>query len=263
MFGKQGIKGTKTNRVTIGNATLYCGDCFDVVPKLDIVADAVISDMPFGVTDCSWDIAPPLDLFWTMVEERIKPSANIVLFGCGRFTHELYNSNPKWFRYDMIWVKNNKVGFLNSGLMPLRNHEAVLVFGQPGYQRAAVYNPQKVSGGRVGIRKTKRRGGVYRSIDGGAKFYDGMQHPCSVLHFKGEKDKGLHPTLKPVALMEWLVRTYTNEGDTVIDPFMGVGSTGVACVNTGRSFIGIERDIDYFRIACERIKQAYAESKTM
>ena len=251
----------RIKRVMIGNATLYCGDCFDILPKLEVKADAVISDMPFGITDCDWDKPIPLDLFWAMIEERVKPSANFVLFGCGRFTIELVYSKPKWFRYDLIWHKNKKCGFLNANLMPMRSHEAILVFGQPGFQRAAVYNPQKVSGGRVGVRKTKRRGGVYRAIDGNEKYYDGMQHPCSVLHFKGEKDKGLHPTLKPVALMEWLVNTYTNEGDTVIDCFMGSGSTGVAAINTGRTFVGIEREPEYFAIAVERIQKAHDELK--
>ena len=226
-----------------------------------MVADAVISDMPFGVTDCSWDIAPPLELFWTMVEERVKPSANFVLFGCGRFTVDLVNSRRKWFRYDLIWQKNKKCGFLNANLMPMRNHESILVFGQPGYQRTSVYNPQKVSGGRVGVRRTKRRGGVYREIEGGAKFYDGMQHPCSILHFKNET--GQHPTQKPVDLMEWLIRSYTNEGDTVIDMFAGSGSTGVAAINTDRRFVGIEMNEDYFNTAVQRIKQAHNERKTM
>ena len=249
----------KTKQVTIGNATLYNGNSFDVLPKLDVEVDAVVTDMPFGITDCKWDKRIPLDKFWELVEHKTKPTANIVLFACGRFTHELYNSKRKWYRYDMIWVKNKKCGFLNANLQPLRNHESILVFVRPGFFKKGTYNPQKTPGGRAGIRKTKRRGGVYRSIDGCEKYYDGTIHPCSVLYFKNET--GLHPTQKSVPLMEHLVKSCSNEGDTVIDPFMGSGSTGIACVSTGRRFIGIERDRKFFDIAVQRIVQAYAEKQ--
>ena len=106
----------KTDSVTIGNTTLYCGDCFDVLPTLDVECDAVISDPPYGLTDCDWDTMPPLDSFWTMVEAQAKQSANYVLFGCGRFSVDLINSRRRWYRYDLVWSKNNKVGFLNANL---------------------------------------------------------------------------------------------------------------------------------------------------
>jgi site-specific DNA-methyltransferase (adenine-specific) len=245
----------KTKQVNIGNTMLYCGDCFKVLPTLDIQADAIVSDPPFGTTNCDWDIPIPLDTFWDMVEGQTKPTANFVLFGCGKFTNDLINSNPQWYRYDLIWTKSKKCGFLNANLQPMRNHESILIFTRPGFFKAATYNPQKTPGGRVGVRQTKRRGGVYRSVDGGEKYYDGMQHPCSVLSFKSEF--GLHPTQKPLELMEWLIRTYTNECDTIIDPFMGSGTTAVACVRTDRKFIGIERNKNFFDIACERVKKAY------
>ena len=243
----------------IGNATLYLGDCFDILPTLDMKFDAVITDPPYGVTNCDWDTSLPLDKLWILMESQTKVSANYCLFATMRFAVDLINGKRKWFRYDMIWAKSKKCGFLNTGLMPMRNHESILVFGRPGFKRETTYNPMKDAGGRAGIRKTERRGGVYRSVDGIEKYYDGTQHPCSVLPFRSEKDKGLHPTLKPVGLMEWLIKTFTNEGDIVIDPFAGSGSTGVAAINTGRRFVGIEQDKKYFDIAVERINKAYAE----
>jgi site-specific DNA-methyltransferase (adenine-specific) len=247
----------KTKYVTIGNATLYNGDCFDILPKLDVEFDALITDPPYGISDCGWDYSIPLDTFWDMVERKTKPTANFVLFACGKFTVALVNSNPEWYRYDMIWVKNKKCGFLNANLQPLRNHESILVFVRPGFFKKKTYNPQKTPGGRTGVRKTKRRGGVYRSIDGCEKYYDGTMHPCSVLHFKNET--GQHPTQKPVPLMEHLVKSCSNEGDIVVDPFMGSGSTGVAAINSGRRFIGIEREQHFFDIAVQRLEQAYTE----
>ena len=245
--------------VTIGNATLYCGDCFSILPELDIQTDAVVTDPPYGVTDCDWDNPIPLDTFWDIIECRTKLTANYCLFATMKFAVNLVNSKRRWFRYDLIWQKNNKVGFLNSRLMPLRNHETILVFGRPGYQKSAVYNPQKSNGGRAGIKTVNHKSSIYREQGEYIHVSDGSLHPCSVLSFKSEKDKGLHPTIKPVALMEWLVRTYTNKNNLIIDPFMGSGSTGVACVMHNRQFIGIERDKKYFDIACERIRKAYEE----
>ena len=224
------------------------------------LADAVISDPPFGITNCDWDTMPPLGRFWDLVEGRLKPTANVVLFGCGKFTVELINS--KWYRYDLVWKKNNKTGFLNANLMPMRNHESILIFGRPGYQKKSTYNPQKTQGGPTGI-KNKR---VSKSSVYDTKHYltnyDGTQHPCSVLSFDSDKNyvRGnapKHPTQKPVALMEWLVKTYTNEYDTVIDPFMGSGTTGMACAKLNRRFIGIEKEKQYFDTAAKRICAAY------
>ena len=256
---KQSNRRTKTDRVTIGNATLYLGDCFDVLSKLDMELDTVISDMPYGVTDCDWDKVPPLDKFWTMIEKRAKPSANVVLFGCGKFSHRLYNSNPKGYRYDMIWVKNRRVGFLNANLMPMRSHESILVFGQPSFRKEAVYNAQKTPGGRIGTKKRNHTSSVYDNRGEHVHYSDGSLHPGSALYFKS--DMGSHPTQKPLALMEFLVRSYSNENDIVLDCFMGSGSTGVAAINTGRRFIGIEREPLYFDIACKRIGRAYDERR--
>jgi site-specific DNA-methyltransferase (adenine-specific) len=246
------------DRITIGNCTLYCGDCFEILPHLKIKADAVISDPPFGITACDWDVALPLDHFWEVVECKTKPMANFVLFGCGRFSADLVSSKRKWYRYDLIWHKNNKVGFLNANKMPLRNHESIMVFGQPGFRDAATYNPQKSPGGRAGIKTNNLRGGIYTCKGRYTSVSDGTLHPCSILPFDSDKSKhpNQHPTQKPLALMEFLVKSYSDEGDTVIDPFMGSGTTGVAALQNNRQFIGIEKERQYFDIACQRIKQA-------
>ena len=249
----------KTKCVTIGNATVYLGDCFDILPKLDVKFDAVISDPPFGISDCGWDYSIPLDSFWDMVEGKAKPTANFVLFACGRFTHELYSSKPKWFRYDLIWQKTKKVGFLWANKMPMRNHESILVFNRPGHFKTAIYNPQKTSGGRVGITTRNHQSSVYRDKGEYTHTSDGTLHPCSVLNFRSAF--GNHPTEKPVDLMKWLVKSYSGKGDTIVDPFMGSASTGIACVKTGRSFIGIEQNEEYYNIACKRLEEAYAERK--
>jgi len=243
---------------TIGNCLLYHGDCFDILPKLDVQADAVISDPPFGITDCDWDILLPFARFWDMIACRSKPTANFVLFGCGKFTVDLINAKYLWYRYDLVWAKNNKVGFLLANKMPMRNHESVLLFGRPGYQESATYNPQKTPGGRVFTDKKRvRSGGVYPASTYTSES-DGTFHPCTVLSFdhdrqNNQKALNLHPTQKPLALMEWLVKSYTNEEDTVIDPFMGSGTTGVACAMHNRRFIGIEQNEEYFETAVKRI----------
>jgi site-specific DNA-methyltransferase (adenine-specific) len=163
----------------------------------------------------------------------------------------------------LIWYKNNKVGFLNANKMPLRNHESIMVFGQPGFREAATYNPQKSPNGRAGIKVNNLRGGVYSCQGSFASVSDGTLHPCSVLPFDSDKKKhsSLLPTQKPLALMEFLVKSYSDEGDTVIDPFMGSGTTGVAASRHLRRFIGIEKERQYFDTACKRIEQSYAERR--
>jgi site-specific DNA-methyltransferase (adenine-specific) len=247
----------KNKQVEIGNATLYCGDSFRILPKLDLQADAIISDPPFGITNCKWDKPIPLDKFWAMVEGLTKQSANFVLFGCSKFTVDLINSNRKWYRYDLTWQKTKKCGFLNSRLMPMRNHEQILVFGRPGFKAKTTYNAQKIAGGKPYVKTTNHKSNVYQGKGEYTHISDGTLHPGSVLYFKSET--GGHSTMKPIPLMEFLVRSYTNENDVVIDPFCGSGSTGIACIKHNRRFIGIERDKKFFDIAVDRIEKAYAE----
>ena len=250
-------------KVEIGDCTLYNGDAFEVLPMLgDESIDAVISDPPFGITACEWDKVPPLPLMWEILDAKTKPTANFVMFAAGGFTIDLVNSNRKWFRYDVIWAKNNRVGFMNANLMPMRAHESILVFGRPGFQKSAVYNPVKLPGGRPTIRRGRiREGTVYPTQNEGyTTVGDGTRHPCSVLAFSHDRQnnqKGLnwHPTSKPITLMAYLAHTYSNPGDVILDPFMGSGTTAIACDKLHRRFIGIEKSEKFFDVACRRLIQ--------
>jgi site-specific DNA-methyltransferase (adenine-specific) len=219
-------------KVNIGSATLYLGDTFDILPELDIVADSVISDPPYGITAHHWDKAPPLDTMWNLFESKSKENANYVLFCAGGFTIDLVNSKRTWYRYDLCWVKNNKTGFLNAALMPLRNHENILVFGKPGHQKTATFNP-----------------------------IEGAIHPSSAFKFdhdrgNGQQGMNLHPTMKPLLLMCYMISLYSNPGDLILDPFAGSGTTGAAAIRANRRFIGIEKERKFFDIACQRLEEA-------
>jgi site-specific DNA-methyltransferase (adenine-specific) len=250
--------------LTIGDCRIINGDCFDVLKDLDITSDAVITDMPFGITSCDWDKAPPPpDKFWEMVEAKSKQTANYVLFGAGKFTVDLINSNRKAFRYDLIWSKNTKCGFLNANLQPLRSHESILIFNRPGEFKKATYNALRTPGGRIGMKSISRKtDGVYGAVKKYVSIGDGYQHPSSVLCFnsdRGNNQRKAHPTGKPVQLLEWLILTYTNPGDMVLDPFMGSATTALACIKHNRRFIGIEQSAEYYDMAVNRAKQCYDE----
>jgi site-specific DNA-methyltransferase (adenine-specific) len=244
----------KNKTVQIGNCTLISGNSYDILPTLNIKADSVITDPPYGITACEWDEDIMLPLFWDIIDRSAKPSANFVFFAAGRFLVDLVNSKYRWYRYDLVWVKNNKIGFLNSGKQPMRSHEHILLFGRNGEKSGTTYNPIK-SEGKPYTRVHHNENSVYPARSYVTKS-DGKRHPGSVLNFKSDKDiLKIHPTLKPLKLMEYLVTTYTNKNDTVIDPFMGSGTTGVACRKLGRKFIGIEKEKKYFDVAVERIKE--------
>ena len=247
--------------VEVGDCQLYCGDSYEILAELNVVADAFITDPPYGMTDAEWD-TQGLDgfRFWQLAESKSKQSSNYVLFGCGKFSIDLINSKREWFRYDLTWQKTSTMGFMQANLMPLRSHESVYIFGQPGFQKSATYNPIKTYNshnvGRVFGGWAQHMTELYGKVGSCPFVSDGWMHPRSVITFaldRNGKERGLHPTQKPLLLMEWLVKTYTNEGDLVIDPFMGSGSTGVACVRLGRKFLGIEKDEEYFKTAVERI----------
>ena len=248
-----------------GDCILFNGNCFDVMKEMQsdgIKVAAVITDMPYGNTSAFWDKkAPPLSRFWNATKRLTIPFANFVLFCCGRFTHELYNSNPEWYRYDLVWHKIDPVGFHNANLMPMRNHETILVFGREG-KKAATFNPvMEFNERNVGVKS----GGGKNSGDGRSVYgkcntvesvSDGWMYPRSVISCKRDTHgkNRFHCTQKPVDLMAWLILTYTNEGDLVFDPFMGSGSTGAACARLNRRFIGIEMDQWYFKSAVKRIR---------
>lgn len=225
------------------------GDCLERMGEIpDDSVDLVLTDPPYGTTRCKWDSVIPLGLMWEQVKRVTKPKGAIVLFSAEPFTSALVMSNPKMFRYDLIWSKSQGSDFLNANRKPLRSHENVLVFST-GQTK---YNPQMRPGDpyvshRNGSKNTECYG-KFKTVE---TVSDGSRFPLTVMDYP--KDRGLHPSQKPVPLLEYLIKTYTDEGETVLDFTMGSGSTGVACVNTGRSFIGIELDEHYFDVATERI----------
>lgn len=220
----------------------------------DKSVDLVLCDLPYGTTACAWDSVIPFGELWAEYRRVTKPNAAIVLTASQPFTTALIASNLAEFKYCWVWEKEQGTGFGNSKKMPLKSHEDVAVF----YRSPPAYNPQGL------VPHTRERKHAPSSV-GRALGQNGLHgksftqefanYPKSILKIPRDRNK-VHPTQKPVALMEYLVRTYTNEGDTVLDNTMGSGTTGVACMNTGRKFIGIERDPAYFEIAQQRIYSA-------
>lgn len=232
---------------------LHLGDCLELMKDIpDGSIDMILCDLPYGTTQNKWDSVIPFDLMWEHYNRIVKQNGVIALFGQAPFDKMLAASNIKDLRYEWIWVKNKSTGFLNSKKMPLKAHETILVF----YKKLPIYNPQ-------GLRKkptpTIRKGGNGNGSNYGKSDKDAVQeyenYPNDIL-YEQVVVKPEHPTQKPVSLLEYLVKTYTNEGDTVLDNCMGSGSTGVACVNTGRNFIGMEIDPGYFNIATKRINES-------
>ena len=227
---------------------IYLGEALTVMDRLiteGVVVDAVICDPPYGTTACKWDSIIPLTEMWLRVEKLVKPDGAIVLFGQQPFTSMLVSSNIGKFKYQWAWVKNNTTGHLNAKRKPMRLFEDILVFGTK-----PPYYPQ----GLIPFNKKVRRGhnGDNYGVSGKENIQTHTNYPTDILCFDYEKKK-LHPTQKPVALLEYLVKTYTNVGETVLDFAAGSGTTGVACKNLNRNFIGIELDVQYFNIAKERI----------
>jgi len=233
---------------------LLHGDCLELMPTLgDNCVDMVLVDLPYGQTSCAWDCEIDLTEMWVQLERICKPNANIVFFCTSKFGYELIHSNKKWFRYDLVWEKEKGVGFLSANKCPLRIHEMVYVFGKPSGGNKT-YNPQKTEGKPYRYDTTgKKSAEVYgNDLVSIPVINSGERHPLSIQKFKFDKKK-LHRTQKPVAMCEWLIKSYSNEGETVLDFTMGSGSTIVAAKNTGREFIGIEMDEEIFKIAEERL----------
>lgn len=239
---------------------LYNADCLEIMKSIpDKSIDLVLCDLPYGVTQNKNDIVIPFQPLWEQYERVIKDNGAILLFCQGTFYIDLVNSNRKLFRYDLVWDKKLTSGFLNANRMPLRQHEQIAVF----YKKLPTYNPQFTIGSPL-----HSKGINYKNKDiknqnyGQFKVTDDLRagstekYPTSILSFaKPHPSVTQHRTEKPVELLEYLIRTYTNENDTVMDNCMGSGSTGIACVNTNRNFIGIEIDKKYFDIASSRINR--------
>ena len=225
------------------------GDCLELMKDIpDKSVDMVLCDLPYGTTKNKWDSIIPLDELWKQYERIIKDNGCIALFAQTPFDKVLGASNLKLLKYEWIWKKDNGTGFLNAKKMPLKLHENILIF----YKKPPLYNPQMRKGFRPYSQKSGRGSSNYGEQIRVITENNGDRYPVDIIDFKRDKDK-LHPTQKPVALLEYLIKTYTNENDVVLDNCMGSGSTGVACQNTNRNFIGFELDEKYFGIAKERL----------
>ena len=228
---------------------LYNNDCLKILPTLpDHSIDMVLADLPYGTTRNRWDSIIPMDQLWKQYTRLLKVGGVVALFGDEPFSSKLRLSNPKWYRYDWYWTKNNATGFLNANRMPLKRVETISIF----YPKLPLYNPQKEIGYKPYNSMTGAKTKNYGKFKRIKTVNDGSRYPTNVLTFN-KVSKTIHPTQKPVDLLEYLIKTYTNEGMTVLDNVMGSGSTGVACKNLNRSFIGIEKDPDYFKLAKERL----------
>lgn len=235
---------------------LVLGDCLERMKEIESgTVDMILCDLPYGTTCCSWDVVIPFENLWVEYERVIKPNGAIVLFGSHPFSAVLACSNLELFRYEWIWEKPAATGFLNADKQPLRAHENILVF----YKCLPTFNPQKTFGHERKKSKRKNIGSAHYGKQLNIKDYDSTERYPRTVQVFSKDYPSIHDTQKPVALCEYLIRTYTNAGELVLDNTMGSGTTGVACVNTRRRFIGIEKDEKIFNEAKERIALAAVE----
>lgn len=236
---------------------IYHGDCRDIIPQLKqrgIKVSAVIADPPYGTTQCSWDSIIPLDEMWEVIDMVTEENTPIILFGAEPFSSAVRMSNITNYKYDWVWDKIKGTGFLNAKKQPMRNHENIMVF----YKKQCIYNPQKTKGHKlkVSFRGKHNQTEVYGSMNNDNHYDSTERYPRSIQEFSSDtQNSSLHPTQKPVSLLEYLALTYTDPSGVILDFCMGSGSMGVACYNTGRGFIGIEKGINEFNVAADRIKE--------
>jgi len=249
-----------------GEMKLIHGECLAEMDKLieqGVTVDAIITDAPYGTTRCKWDSVIPFDAMWQRLNKLIKPNGAIVLFGSEPFSSALRMSNIKDYRYDWYWQKDKASNFLFGNKQPMKVIETASVF----YKKQPIYNSQKTINPKgaakkhlsfdKGIGNSERAKSIMPNMPdkpkAGKNYEPDKLLAKQIIYFAREQRNKLHPTQKPVALMEYLIKTYTNEGETVLDFTFGSGTTGIACQNTGRNFIGIEMDDNYFKIAEKRI----------
>lgn len=240
------------------NIYLMQGDCLELMKSIpDGSVDLILCDLPYGTTACKWDSVIPFEPLWEQYRRIAKKNAAIVLTASQPFTSALIMSNPKGFRYQWIWDKKIPSGMSYARFQPMRQHEDILVFcdGRTPYFPQMTKREKPIKGGGMSKGETTSN----QNLVALKKTYD-LKNPTTIIKFDKVRRGSLHPTQKPVALMEYLIRTYTNAGDTVLDNCMGSGTAGVACVNTGRKFIGIEMDAGYFQIAEGRINSAISSA---
>jgi len=240
------------------NNTIINGDCLEAMKTIpDKHINLVVVDLPYGQTACVWDICIDLNLMWIQLKRILKDNGQVVFFCTTKFGVSIINSNPSWFRYDIIWSKTTGQGFLSANKMPLKKHEMMYIFHNDKKPKGLkwTYNPQKTEGIPYMKReKDDSQISVYGAKRTTMSNPTGDRHPTSIQEFGYDKEK-IHRTQKPVALCEWLIKTYSNEGDTVLDFCMGSGSTVIACVNTNRNYIGIEKDKEIFDKAQLRLNK--------
>lgn len=235
---------------------LIQGDCLEVLPTLEEKSiDLVLTDPPYNITQCKWDIMVHLDEMWDCLNQIKKDTTPIILFGNEPYSSKVRLSNIKSYKYDIIWDKIVRTGHLNAKKQPMRQYENIIVF----YDKQPTYNPLMWEGEEENHpHKTKNKTtNVYNAHKEVPTKLTKMKYPTNIIHFNGKAKEcnnlnRVHPTQKPVDLLEYLIKTYSNEGDLILDFTMGSGSTGVACLNTNRNFIGIELDEDYYNIARDR-----------
>ena len=238
---------------------LIHGDCLEKMKDIpDKSIDMILADLPYGTTACKWDVVIPFEPLWEQYKRIIKDRGAIVLFASQPFTSALVMSNPKMFKYSWYWEKSKPSNFLNAKKQPMRKIEDILVF----CKKSTVYYPQGLVIGKQNSNSGRENtyGAVKKSWTQDITY---TNYPHNILRYSNVVgSSATHPTQKPVALLEYLIKTYTNEGETVLDNTMGSGSTGVACLNTKRNFIGIEKDDTYFEIAKKRIEEAIKDNET-
>jgi len=249
-------------QTSVSGSTFVNADCFDVFPFIeDKSIDAIIADLPYGTTACKWDSILPLDKLWEQYKRILKDDGCVILTASQPFTSVLTCSNLKWFKYEWIWKKTRYSGNLNATRMPLKAHESVLIFakGKTKYYPLKTEAPEHLIDKRKTINPSiVKDGGAYNGSKGFVnirKKDDGTRYPISVQEFKNPNNNSLHPTQKPVELMEYLIKTYTNEKEIVLDNTMGSGTTGLACLKTNRQFIGIEKEKQYYDVAVRRASE--------
>ena len=234
---------------------IYNEDCLEGMKRIpDGSVDMILCDLPYGTTACAWDAIIPFEPLWEQYERVIKDNGAIVLTTSQPFTTKLINSNINIYRYNLVWEKDQGTDFMMAKKKPLKNFEDVCIF----YKKQPVYNPQMVDVGKGWVKRDT--GKIFNQILGqqekeiNKKSNGSLRYPTSILKYSRLKQKGFHPTQKPVALFEYLIKTYTNKGETVLDNCMGSGTTAIACMNTERNFIGFELDETYYEKSLERIK---------
>lgn len=241
-------------------AELHCGDCLEVMKDIKSNSiNLILADLPYGTTRRNkWDIVIPFESLWGEYERIVKDNGVIALFGDEPFASKLRLSNEKLYRYDWVWIKSNPTGFLNAKKMPLKNTETISIF----YKKLPLYNPQMRSG-KPYVRKKGTTSLNYGKADKNTiTINHGTRYPVKTINFKSSSHSSkafTHPTQKPVDLLEYIIKTYTNKGMTVLDNVMGSGSTGVAAINLKRNFIGIEKDPKFYQFAEQRIMKAKQE----